>query len=279
MKQPIENKVMINSEKQMENKPTLSRRKFLVRAGAGSLPVVMSLQSGSAWGCIELNCTPGQPSFSASGSQVASVTANKKTAPYQRPQWSNIEEIQLAFSKDFNSVLLATYNRTLTTRTNTGKRDAYGNVIYKFNTLDKTNFQNWWDHVRVNGNGVEIYHNSPGTTGIISQCKVYNKWTTVEPGNFNKSIIISKTPCSNICGDMPGTVGGILFGADCPDRSVIAALVGSIWERHKYYTDTYSKPKCFPEPSVIVNAYIKAKAQGKLKDLHSLIKLYMSPAK
>ncbi len=263
----------------MENKPTLSRRKFLVRAGAGSLPVVMSLQSGSAWGCVELNCTPGQTSFSASGSQVASVTANKKTAPYQRPQWSNLTEIRNAFADDFNYVLLATYNLALTTREYTGTRDKYGNKIYKFKALDKSNYKTWWDNVRGGGNSVEIYRNSPNSTGTIAQCKVYDKWSSVEPGNFNNSVIISNTPCAAICGDMAGTVGGVLAGGDCPERSVMAALIGSIWERHKYYTDTYSKPKCFPEPSVIVNAYIKAKAQGKLKDLHSLIKLYMSPAK
>ena len=40
--QPIENDVIMNSEKQMESKPTLSRRKFLVRAGAGHNYVVLN---------------------------------------------------------------------------------------------------------------------------------------------------------------------------------------------------------------------------------------------
>jgi len=278
MMQPIENDVIMNSEKQMESKPTLSRRKFLVRAGAGSLPVVMSLQSGSAWGCVELNCTPGQTSLSASGSQVASVTANKTAAPYQRPQWSNINEIISAFNADFDSWLLATYNKVLTTRSSNGK-DSSGRKLYTFTTLSKTNYTTWWDCVRAGGNNTVVYTNAPGTSCIASGCKTYDKTTTREPGNHNGFVVVSNTNCGDICPGMSGKVGTVLKGVDCVDRSVIAALVGSIWERHPEYIARYGNKKCFPEPSVLTAAYAKAKTQGKLADLHSLIKLYMSPLK
>ena len=280
--QPNENKVIMNSEQQTESKPTLSRRKFLVRAGAGSLPVVMSLQSGSAWGCIELNCTPGSTSLSNSGSKVASVTANKKKLPYQRPQWTNLTEIREAFTVDFDGYLLKTYNQTLSTM-QYSRTDAKGKIYYKFNEVSKTNYNNWWNHVcvdgRVDGKKVDIYHNTPGSESLLSNCTLYNKHSTREPGNFNNVIVKSDTLCTDICSGINGTVHDVLYGRDCPERSVIAALIGSIWERHPEYKNAYTKPKCFPEPSVLVTAYTKAKTQGKLKDLHTLIKLYMSPLK
>ncbi len=269
----------MNSEKQMESKPTLSRRKFLVRAGAGSLPVVMSLQSGSAWGCVELNCTPGQTSLSASGSQVASVTANKTTTPYTRPQWSNLNEIISAFNADFDSWLLSTYNSTLCTRKTTTSKDSSGRTLYTFTAISKSNFTTWWNNVRSGGNSVTLYTNAPGSYCIATNCKTYNKSNTRQPGNYNGFVVISNTNCNDICPGMSGKVGAVLKGTDCPERSVIAAIVGSIWERHPEYILRYGDKKCFPETSVLVSAYAKAKAQGKLADLHSLIKLYMSPLK
>lgn len=277
--QPIENNVIMNSEKQMESKPTLSRRKFLVRAGAGSLPVVMSLQSGSAWGCIELNCTPGQTSLSASGSQVASVTANKTVAPYKRPQWSSLNEIISAFNVDFDGWLLETYKKTLCRRQATKTKDASGRTLYSFTAISKTSFPTWWTNVRAGGNNVPLYTNAPGTKCIASSSVTYSKSNSRQPANYNGFIVVSNTNCADICPGMSGKVGAVLKGTDCADRSVIAAIVGSIWERHPEYVLRYGEKKCFPETSVLVSAYAKAKAQGKLADLHSLIKLYMSPLK
>ncbi|MBU2426867.1 MAG: hypothetical protein KKA56_08305, partial [Gammaproteobacteria bacterium] len=88
-----------------EQAPGLSRRKFLTRAGVGSLPVIMSIKSGSAWGCVDLKCTPGETSLSNSGSAVASATSSTdgKPAAYTKPNWSSISQIQYVFSQDFNS--------------------------------------------------------------------------------------------------------------------------------------------------------------------------------
>jgi hypothetical protein len=279
MMQPIENDVIMNSEQQMETKPTLSRRKFIVRAGAGSLPVVMSLQSGSAWGCVELNCAPGQTSLSASGSQVASVTANKTAAPYKRPQWSNMSEIISAFNVDFDAWLLDTYKKPLTYRKLTTQKDSSGRSLYSFTAISKSNFTTWWNNVRVGGNTNTLYTNAPGTMCIASSCAPYNKANTRQPGNFNGFLVVSNTNCTDICTGMSGKVGTVLKGIDCPERSVIGALIGSIWERHPEYIARYGDKKCFPEPSILVAAYTKAKTQGKLSELHSLIKLYMSPLK
>lgn len=279
MMQPNENKLIMNSEKQMDSKPTLSRRKFLIRAGAGSLPVVMSLQSGSAWGCVELNCAPGQTSLSASGSQVASVTANKTTAPYKRPQWSNMAEIIAAFNADFDSWLLETYRKNLCVRKITAEKDSQGRTLYTFTAINKTNFTNWWNNVRPGGNSTTLYTNAPNTKCIASSSVVYSKSTTREPGHFNGCLIVSNTDCNSICPGMPGKVGTVLKGQDCAERSLLGALIGSIWERHPEYLKRFGDKKCFPEPALLVKAYEKAKAERKLADLHSLIKLYMSPLK
>jgi len=48
------------------------RRKFLVRAGLGSLPVLLSLKSKAAWGSSTLNC-----SLSETASQMQSVQPDK----------------------------------------------------------------------------------------------------------------------------------------------------------------------------------------------------------
>ncbi|MDX1539038.1 hypothetical protein [Arsukibacterium sp.] len=53
-------------------KTTNSRRKFLVRAGMGSLPVLMALKSKGAWGYSTQNCN-----LSASMSQMQSVQAEQ----------------------------------------------------------------------------------------------------------------------------------------------------------------------------------------------------------
>lgn len=56
-----------------EMKATQSgRRKFLMRAGLGSLPVLLTLKSKSAWGASTLNC-----SLSENASQMQSVQPDK----------------------------------------------------------------------------------------------------------------------------------------------------------------------------------------------------------
>ena len=49
-----------------------SRRKFLLRAGLGSLPVLLTLNSKAAWGTSTLNC-----SLSENASQMQSVQPDK----------------------------------------------------------------------------------------------------------------------------------------------------------------------------------------------------------
>lgn len=97
-----------NQAPSSDNK-VLSRRKFLLQASAVSVPTVMSLKSGSAWGCEKLLCTPGEASLSNSGSQVASVTEGPNKV-YTRPRWPTKSNIAVAFEKDFVVYLMNTYN-------------------------------------------------------------------------------------------------------------------------------------------------------------------------
>lgn len=62
--EPLENKDIQTAQK--------GRRKFLMRAGLGSLPVLLTLNSKAAWGTSTLNC-----SLSETASQMQSVQPEK----------------------------------------------------------------------------------------------------------------------------------------------------------------------------------------------------------
>lgn len=276
----LETDVTMNSEKQMESKPTLSRRKFLVRAGAGSLPVIMSLQSGSAWGCVDLSCTPGHASLSNSGSKVASVTANKAKSPYKRPQWSNLATIQKAFNDDFKSVLLVTLNKTLytATRVSGSKPTTYTTTPIPKPTANSTTaeFTSWWNKVKP-GSSTKLYTTGYSSPVTLDKLKSYDNSTSVKPGEYLHNLIVGGTSCNKVCPGLPGTFQDSLFNTN-KYQHFTAALVGSIWERHHLYKAYYpGRELCFPSPADLIQAFKNAKNTGKLKDLESLVKLYMSP--
>lgn len=272
---------------QMDQQPerstqkALSRRKFLLQASAVSVPAVLSLKSGKAWGCVELNCTPGETSLSNSGSAVASATSETSKTAYQRPQWSSISQIISAFNVDFEDWLLSTYWATLCT-VETKKQS--GKTYYRYTKLscDMYNFNSWWNQVK-KGSSAVIVTNSPTSTLAANKQWVttkpvnYNKNSSRMPANFSSVLVKGDTDASKVCPGMIGKVGSILKGGDCPEKYAIAAIIGAIWERHPEYTSRYGTDKCFPEPQELINAYWSAKSEGRLKDLHSLFKLYMSP--
>ncbi len=150
---------------QMEQQPernahkAFSRRKFLLQASAVSVPVVLSLKSGKAWGCVELNCTPGETSLSNSGSAVASATSEKNPNAYERPQWSSMSQIISAFNVDFDDWLLSTFKAVLCTYET--KRQS-GRTYYRYTqlTCDMYSFNTWWNQVK-KGSSTLIVTNAP----------------------------------------------------------------------------------------------------------------------
>jgi|GEM_PF-4775246 len=86
-----------------------SRRKFITRAGVVSIPTIMAINSGSAFGCINLGCTPGQTNLSGTTSAVASAVANPKNTPtksYKIPLWPKVDRIQQIVAVDFDRYLI-----------------------------------------------------------------------------------------------------------------------------------------------------------------------------
>lgn len=112
-----------------EMKTTQSgRRKFLLRAGLGSLPVLMTLNSKSAWGTSTLNC-----SLSESASQMQSV----------RPD----EFEQCTFDSHGSSKL---YFDTV----NPQKAGGKGGFFYKAPYVKLSDWYKEW-------NGIKIYQDTP----------------------------------------------------------------------------------------------------------------------
>jgi hypothetical protein len=277
---------------QMEQQPersaqkALSRRKFLLQASAVSVPAVLSLKSGKAWGCVELNCTPGEDSsLSNSASGVASATAEDKKNAYQRPQWSSLSEIQYAFQQDYDKWLLGTFNTPLCTYiTQTVKIRGRWVTQYKYTRISftKDNYQYWYDSVVLEKYG-PVCTNSP-TSSFVDQTPV--KPEIRIPGFYlpQNLVLVSSTEASKIISELSGTVGGILFGGETPQQYALAAVIGSLWERHPEYRKRFStNPLCFPETDVLISAIKKAfnevdhNGRSKIYDLGGLFKLYMTP--
>jgi len=85
-----------------------SRRKFLTKVGISTLPVVLSVQSGSAWGCIKLDCAPGAVNLSGTSSAVASARQNSQDSGgnYVLPLWPKREDIMRICAVDFDKYLI-----------------------------------------------------------------------------------------------------------------------------------------------------------------------------
>lgn len=272
----------LNSEPeviQAEASAQLSRRKFLTRAGAGSLPVIMSLQSGSAWGCVDLTCSPGHSSISNTRSAVASVQTQKnyKQKGFTKPNWSTLETVTRVYSLDFNSYLLSDYYR--------GTR-GYGPCLFSAKSSTKNilctklSLNDWLSAVKK-----EVYVRSSygsyskywGTT--TNRAPSVDSQRVIKPAIWNNQILKKGTPLSHI---FPGMAGNLENFASHTYRYIIAAFIGALWERHEEYKLAKNIPNktiCYPEPQVIIDAYKKIAGNTvKLRDMNALFQYYSTPA-
>lgn len=276
-----------NTAEQTSDKLTTaaaSRRKFLVRASAASLPVIASVQSGSAWGCVDLKCTPGQAALSTSGSAVASAVANKVANYPARPQWSQFGTIDLVISEDYNKYLVNTFFRkkTLFVGTVAGKRTAINDV--------STKCKDWLDLVKTNN----VYSSQTSTTRLrrndsydstATRAAYGNGTRIVVPGFYDPSImpegsfsssvmwILSSTKFQDIFnGNFNGTVG---LYKDSSYPFIAAAFLGAVWERHPEYKLRFKNRKlCYPTPQEIVNKFKSLKTAQQRKDMETLFEYY-----
>ncbi len=234
-----------------------SRRKFLVRASVASLPVVASMQSGSAWGCIKLNCIPGEASLSNSASKVQSVAS--RTQGYIVPKWSTIAEIKNILVTDFDGYLQTTFKRTLYCQ------QSSSTVIAKTRKPLST-----WKNKVV---GVTCYYVSSGKYYTYTDTKLV-------PASFNDILIDSTTNMGQFFPDMGTiTVANALNSSNDFIKYVTAAFIGAVWESHPEYTKRFTT-KCYPEASEIIKSYNLVKdrvvdgVRVGLLDMGRLFKLY-----
>lgn len=242
-----------------EQAPGLSRRKFLTRAGVGSLPVIMSIKSGSAWGCVDLKCTPGETSLSNSGSAVASATstADGKPAAYKKPNWSSLNTIKEVFSVDFNSWLLVTYNTPLYTRSANKKKNKFDYTL-----ITKSPYKVWW--TKVNGDC------------FTKDTKKYNG-SKREPAVYDSKVLVNSTTFFSIFGNgTSANFSACLKSYDSLEQYLVAAFIGAVWERHPEYVKQFGRRElCYPEPKELINAYQNALGRDNgIEDLRTLLKFY-----
>lgn len=240
---------------------SVSRRKFLVRASVATLPVVASMQSGSAWGCIKLNCVPGEASLSNSASKVQSVAS--RTQGYIVPKWSTIAEIKNILVTDFDGYLQTTF------KCNLYRQKSSSSLIAK-----TRNPLSLWKSKVV---GVTCYYVSSGTYYTYTDTKIV-------PASYNDILIDSTTNMGQFFPDMGTiTVANALNSSNDFIKYVTAAFIGAVWESHPEYTKRFST-KCYPEASEIIRSYQLVKdrvvngVRVGLVDMGKLFKLYTKTA-
>lgn len=292
-----QNQVQDDQQSQSSTNKAFSRRKFLLQATAVSVPAAMSLKSGNAWGCVKLNCAPGEESLSNSGSQVASVTEGPNKI-YERPRWPTMDNIRYAFTEDFVKYLLGTYNlvkakklaictegtETTTVKGKTTTKKTYVYTPLPFSDLSMLwwdSASKWdWDHNAL----VKVFSRSPGVTvynvGKTSNLNktfystsnlgfsVYNKDNTLMPATYRGTVITDTTLAKVLSTNLPSTPIGTLIKGSTLDSYVVAAIVGALWERHPSYKGAFDSTNpnrgnyCFPSPEELIAAYDKVVARS-----------------
>jgi len=272
-----------NTAEQTSDKLTTaaaSRRKFLVRASAASLPVIASVQSSSAWGCVDLKCTPGTAALSTSGSAVASAVANKVANYPTRPKWSQFGTIDLVISEDYNKYLINTYFK--------------GKTLYAGNNrtaiTESTPAQKWLNLVKTNkvywvNSGGTLVQRSDKYTSADTFTAYGNRTRIVVPGFYdptpgalgtysNKVMWILKTTSfSNIFNT--NFTGTVEFYKESSYPFIAAAFLGAVWERHPEYKLRFkNRDLCYPSPQDIVNKFKSLKTVQQRKDMETLFEYY-----
>lgn len=146
----------------------LNRRKFLMRAGLGSLPILMSLKSKGAWGSDSLNCSLSQTASVASsvnpndfsscaktmdshgsakmyfrsgkegtaggkGSFFYKYPAPKGKKPQTTSTWDKTwNGIEIHQDTSFNAIFFSGYNGTLADAVNNGPTSLIRNITALF---------------------------------------------------------------------------------------------------------------------------------------------------
>jgi hypothetical protein len=245
-----------------------ARRKFLTQAGIGSLPVLMSLKSGDAWGCVPLNCTGGDGNWSGTASAVASV--QKKEIKDIAPIFDSVATIKEVVRLDIGILVNNTngylwdHVRTLRCKKTTSSGTTYP-LVYQglkatLGELTATDIATWASRCVTHSANQQLFNNSSGTSRFtISASTPLRK-----PITYKDTVICATTPMKTFFPLMNKTLWDCLNSSTATDleRFVTAAFVGSLWQTDAIWTTPYAsgvkskhKPNCYPEISVLMAAY------------------------
>jgi hypothetical protein len=260
----------------------LSRRKFLSRAGvAGSLPVIMSLQSGSAWGCVDLLCSPGHNSLSNTQSAVSSALAQKGNAHLKKPNWSKISTIKKVLVVDFDSYLLRDFYRGYNVAPYNIKEFLFfKNAQGSFVKLDSGNSETsltTWMLVAQRKTYTRASNSYPYSGVTDDRAPTIDSERVIKPAVWNNKIVRTGLSLSHIFPGMAGTLSASILDTH-PQRHIIGAFIGALWERQTEYRiarKIIDKTECYPKPDEIIAVYNKVRTNAtKLRDMENLFAYY-----
>lgn len=264
----------------------VTRRKFLLTAGVSALPVMMSVKSGNAWGCVGLDCTSGTGNLSGTRSAVLSAKATKQQN-YIIPQWDKISNIQKIITVDFG--------RNVTKKHHGFLLNHYDFACYKEKESGKTIViseelpnEDAWYHKAKNllAKGKLYIGNEKFRETKDPQKRIYG---LIRPAVYDDIIITAQTDMGNFFSEMSGvTVWDALITGNDFEKYVTAAFIGSVWESHSIWDSGYPgsvvNTQCYPKPDELMAAYnmvITRNAsehpngiEGAIYDMGQLFKLY-----
>lgn len=277
--------------------PELSRRKFIMTAGVSSLPVIMSLKSGDAWGCIGLDCAPGTGNLSGTRSAVLSAqTVHKKN--YIVPKWDKISNIQKVVAVDFgrnirldgtryHGFLLHHYDFAYTYNASTKKYDLIKTANARPNVWVRAA-----QSALNQGNLFILKNNQYQRFSEWTDPKTNRKFGLIQPASYNNQILTGQTNLGqffpNITRLQGVTISSALTSTDVFVKFFTAAFIGSIWEAHPIWLTGYpgavKNTQCYPKTHELLAALKNvtdrnAKAHprglnGALDDMGRLFEMY-----
>lgn len=262
----------------------LTRRKFLLTAGVSTLPVMMSIKSGDAWGCIGLDCTSGTGNLSGTRSGVLSAKANQQQN-YIIAKWDTISNIQKIVTVDFGRNVTTQYPGFLLKHFDTARYMKNGRKVLIKNDF-KTESE-WYNKAQACLAANQLYIGSTKFSETTDrQNRIYG---LIRPATYNNIIITSQTNMGDFFSEMSGiTVWNALQSSNDFVKYVTAAFIGSVWESHSIWQTGYPgsvvNTQCYPKPDELLAAYrnvINRNANehprglsGAIYDMGQLFKLY-----
>lgn len=262
----------------------LSRRKFLTQASVASLPVLMSLKSGDAWGCVPLNCSGGEGNWSGTASAVSSLKQRETGNGTISPIFDSVATIIKVVKADLGILVEGTHGylwdhiRTLRFKTtNTNGVPSYPLVLTELNKttsqMTADGIDTWISRCQTHSNNSNLFSRggSNPTRFTISPSTPLRT-----PIVYKGVVICATTPMRQFFPQMRSgmTLWQCLMSGNDFEKYVTAAFVGSLWQQAPIWSTPYAngvksrhKPDCYPDISVLMQAYANVIANAPARKI------------